>query len=273
MFKRKHRMQFEKLDVRRVLPLRNEQQFSRLSSSLVLPTTVWFTPEVIISDALGVISDVLWFWKVFKHGVPVFAFRVAILSALFFLVVGSYQRPHYAVANVAIASEKKTVVVEPDFAIIGRVKASKVAPKPAVAAVVSYAAAAPVGTPAPVYSGPTGSIVWPVPRTGLSTYFSYFHPGIDLPAAYGTPVRPYTNGVVTLAGWDGGFGYSIIISHANGYSSRYAHLSSVNVAKGQKVTTRTTIGRVGSSGVATGPHLHFEIHRNGVAVNPLSILP
>ena len=107
----------------------------------------------------------------------------------------------------------------------------------------------------------------------LSQNFWYVHPAIDIPNPYGTNVKPIDVGKVVFAGWDGGFGYSVIVSHKAGFTSRYAHLAQVKVTVGQKVTKKTTIGLVGATGVATGSHLHLEVYDDGKNVDPQTYLP
>ena len=98
-----------------------------------------------------------------------------------------------------------------------------------------------------------------------------FHSGIDYPAATGTPVTASAAGTVAFAGWSpGGWGYLVTIDHGGGVRTLYAHLSRVGVRIGQRVATGRRIGRVGASGHATGPHLHFEVRLHGAAVDPLS---
>ena len=96
------------------------------------------------------------------------------------------------------------------------------------------------------------------------------HTGVDYVAAYGTPVKAAFSGKVVFAGYDAGYGKHVIILHPNGYKTKYAHLSSINVRYGQNVDKNAVIGRVGSTGISTGCHLHFEmIASNGIRVNPL----
>lgn len=96
-----------------------------------------------------------------------------------------------------------------------------------------------------------------------------FHPGLDYPAAQGTRVGAAGRGCVSFAGYDsGGYGNLVIITHRLGVVTMYAHLSSIAVRRGQCVTGHDLIGRVGSTGYSTGPHLHFEIRLRGAAVNP-----
>ena len=96
-----------------------------------------------------------------------------------------------------------------------------------------------------------------------------FHTGIDYAAAAGTPVAAAGRGCVTFAGWDpGGYGNLVIVGHRLGMTSYYAHLSSIAVARGTCVVAGNRIGRVGSTGNSTGPHLHFELRLRGAAVAP-----
>jgi len=99
-----------------------------------------------------------------------------------------------------------------------------------------------------------------------------FHRGVDIKAPYGTPVRTPADGVVIFAGRKLGFGKVVVIRHAYGYETLYAHLSAVKVKKGQKVKAGEVIGLVGTSGRATGPHLHYEIKRWGRDLNPLELM-
>jgi len=96
-----------------------------------------------------------------------------------------------------------------------------------------------------------------------------FHPGLDMPAPTGTTVFAARSGRVTWAGWrPGGYGNLVSIAHGGGVRSMYGHLSAVLVRDGQAVRTGTVIGRVGSTGLATGPHLHFEVRLRGAALDP-----
>ena len=98
-----------------------------------------------------------------------------------------------------------------------------------------------------------------------------FHNGVDLRAAYGTEVPTAAPGKVTFAGERGGYGLLVVVEHPNGVETRYAHLSSTDVQPGDSVAAGQTIGRVGSSGRSTGPHLHFEVLLDGKRVNPEQI--
>lgn len=100
--------------------------------------------------------------------------------------------------------------------------------------------------------------------------YSRMHQGTDYGAAYGSPIRAVSDGIVSFSGWHGGHGQMVKISHAGGLGSGYAHMSRIAVASGTRVSQGQVIGYVGSTGLSTGPHLHFEVYRGGVAVNPSS---
>jgi len=97
-----------------------------------------------------------------------------------------------------------------------------------------------------------------------------FHRGIDLAAASGTPVRAAADGEVARAGWRGGYGRQVALSHGKGIDTSYSHLSRIIARPGERVRRGDIIGLVGSSGMSTGPHLHFEAYRNGRAIDPRS---
>jgi peptidoglycan hydrolase-like protein with peptidoglycan-binding domain len=100
-----------------------------------------------------------------------------------------------------------------------------------------------------------------------------FHTGIDFAAPAGTSVAAAGAGEVVYAGWlDGGWGYLVTIAHGSGVRTMYAHLSGIDVSLGERVTTGTAIGRVGATGHATGPHLHFEVRLRGAAIDPATAI-
>lgn len=119
-----------------------------------------------------------------------------------------------------------------------------------------------------------GIFTWPTSGVGVSQYFAWYHPGIDIPNPAAPGVAASDGGTVVVAGWPDNYGYGnrVVIDHGNGYSSLYAHLSNVYISIGQSVSRGQIIGQMGSTGRSTGTHLHFEIHYHGVPVNPLSIL-
>ena len=95
-----------------------------------------------------------------------------------------------------------------------------------------------------------------------------FHGGLDMAVAQGTPIYAALDGVVSAAGYNATYGNYVIITHHSGYKTLYGHMSSINCKKGNFVYTNTMIGRVGSTGMSTGPHLHFTVYKNGKTVNP-----
>lgn len=95
-----------------------------------------------------------------------------------------------------------------------------------------------------------------------------FHAGIDLPAPSGTPVHATATGMVTYAGWLGGYGLCVIVDHGGGYTTLFGHLSAAHAALGALVHSGQVLGRVGSTGQSTGPHLHYEVRRDAVPVDP-----
>lgn len=100
-----------------------------------------------------------------------------------------------------------------------------------------------------------------------------YHEGQDIDAAYGTPVMVAASGTVTIAGRQRGYGNVIYVDHGAGLSTRYGHLSQIDVKIGQTVTRGQTIGLVGSTGRSTGPHLHYEVRINNQPVDPRQYLP
>ena len=100
----------------------------------------------------------------------------------------------------------------------------------------------------------------------------HFHSGIDLAAKKGTPISCAASGKVVFAGWKTGYGYVVMVDHGKGYETLYAHCSKLAVTTGQTVSTGKIVAYVGRTGVATGPHLHFEVRKNGIYKNPLRYL-
>jgi murein DD-endopeptidase MepM/ murein hydrolase activator NlpD len=116
-----------------------------------------------------------------------------------------------------------------------------------------------------VTSGFSGRRFHPV----LHTYRA--HQGVDYRAPAGAPVVAVAGGTVVFAGVSGGSGRMVHLRHANGFESQYLHLSSIAVRTGSRINQGDLIGRVGSTGFATGPHLHYALRRNGVNVNPVAV--
>lgn len=130
-----------------------------------------------------------------------------------------------------------------------------------------------LGSKKPVYNmvASTGRFGWPTRGLITSRYgrrWGRLHTGIDIGVSRGTSVAAADNGVVSFAGWYGSYGKCIIINHGNGYQTLYAHLSSISVNSGRRVSKGQRIGLSGNTGRSTGPHLHFEVRRNGSPQNP-----
>ncbi|MDL1895359.1 M23 family metallopeptidase [Anaerolineae bacterium CFX7] len=118
----------------------------------------------------------------------------------------------------------------------------------------------------------TANFQWPTSAC-ISQYFWGRHPGLDLANSAGTAVNAADAGFVEFVGWDNtGYGNMILVNHGNGTLTRYAHLSAFAVQAGQSVQKGQLIGRIGSTGRSTGPHLHFEIIVNGVHRNPIGVV-
>jgi murein DD-endopeptidase MepM/ murein hydrolase activator NlpD len=120
--------------------------------------------------------------------------------------------------------------------------------------------------------------IWPIYGRIVSGFgYRYFpwrgmHTGIDITAWYGNPVRVTANGVVSFAGWKGGFGKCVIVDHGYGIQTLYGHNSKLLVSAGQHVTKGQIISEIGATGFATGPHCHYQINKNGVPISPMSYL-
>jgi murein DD-endopeptidase MepM/ murein hydrolase activator NlpD len=115
----------------------------------------------------------------------------------------------------------------------------------------------------------TGQFIWPLGGV-ITQRFAWYHKGLDIATAYGTPILAADSGRVIVAGWpdNTGYGNRVVIDHGNGFVTLYAHLSKILVGIGQTVKRGDQIGLEGSTGRSTGPHLHFEIRRGGLTINP-----
>lgn len=130
--------------------------------------------------------------------------------------------------------------------------------------------------PAPVSS----ALAWPVAGRITSYFGNRYHPilhftrlhaGVDFGANWGSPIYAAAGGQVVGAGWAGGYGWQVRLAHSGGLVSSYSHMSAIAAEPGSIVRRGQLIGYVGSSGLSTGPHLHFEVRRDGVPVNPLGV--
>lgn len=132
----------------------------------------------------------------------------------------------------------------------------------------SQARSLPISNPSPGHSISSTFGVRPDPLLGTPA----MHSGMDFRAPTGSPVRATAEGTVISAGWNGGYGRMVEVQHAKGFTTRYAHLSKILVSEGQKLSAGDIVGKVGSSGRSTGPHLHYEVRRNGDALNPIRFI-
>ena len=125
--------------------------------------------------------------------------------------------------------------------------------------------------------------IWPVEGESTDSFgyrgnpfgggSSEFHPGQDIAAPHGTPVFAPADGRVVEAGWKNGYGQTVVIDHGNGLTTRYGHLSKIEVASGQELKRGEQLGLVGSTGRSTGPHLHYEVRLGELPVSPSHYLP
>jgi len=189
----------------------------------------------------------------------------------------------YRAATEEILGYKGNALPEPDALVLGQEIMVPGGVKPVEAPIrlasaapslpLASAAVASLPAPDPGTAGATGSMIWPT-HGPIYNWFSGYHRGMDISPPYGTPVVASDGGVVVGNQYlRYGLGYHIVLDHGNGYQTVYAHLSQILVQYGQRVGRGEMIGRVGVTGYATGPHLHFEVHQYGVPVNPLNFLP
>ena len=136
--------------------------------------------------------------------------------------------------------------------------------------------------PTQLYAAPTG-LVYPLMGTRISSDFGIrnhpvlkkvrHHGGIDLAAPHGAPIRAVKEGTVVFADVYGGYGKFVVITHPDGLTTHYGHCDSISVRTGQHILAGQVLGMVGSTGRVTGPHLHFEIRKNGKPLDPESMIP
>ena len=137
----------------------------------------------------------------------------------------------------------------------------------------------PIPTPEPSAPSGGGMFIWPATSTLITDYYGWrthpiwgtqkFHSGVDIGCGYGTPIFAAASGYVEIAGDAGGYGLAVQINHGGGYTTFYAHNSSLAVSPGQYVNQGDVISYCGSTGWSTGPHLHFEVMINGATVDPM----
>lgn len=125
----------------------------------------------------------------------------------------------------------------------------------------------------------SGSFVWPAKSSYITSPFGWrrhpilgnlrFHTGTDIASDHGSPIKASGDGHVIYSGWYGGYGNAVVLDHGGGLSTLYAHCSALYVSVGQDVKKGQTIAAIGSTGMANGPHLHFEVRQNGTPVDPM----
>lgn len=126
----------------------------------------------------------------------------------------------------------------------------------------------------PVKIKTEGYIEYPLENVKINQGYSFLHPGIDFEGTTGQPVKAVMAGEVEMIQYSNfGYGNAVLVRHGDNFKSLYAHLSKIDVKKGDKIELTTIIGKVGSSGRSSGDHLHLEIRENGRQISPFSMLP
>ncbi|MBI4300386.1 MAG: M23 family metallopeptidase [Chloroflexi bacterium] len=178
----------------------------------------------------------------------------------------------YGVDTEVIIAYRPNGLINPNFLVVGKEIVIPGA-RAGASAVEQPKLPATPPKPAPVRAGGSG-FSWPT----IGPIFTYFgedgHEGIDISPPYGTPVYAAGDGVVVeevKLGWS--YGWYVLVDHGDGFRTRYGHLGQFAVSPGDRITRGQLIGLVGTTGRSTGPHLHFEVIKNGVPVNPLDYLP
>ncbi|MBD0369842.1 MAG: peptidoglycan DD-metalloendopeptidase family protein [Pyrinomonadaceae bacterium] len=167
---------------------------------------------------------------------------------------------------------KRPVLVN-DITVVSRVSDKPASPVILSTASPSRTSSAPANIPSiwPVYGSLRSGVgIRSNPFGGSG---SEYHKGQDIAAPIGTPVIATADGTIVIAGWQRGYGWVVYIDHGNGISTRYGHLSRIDVEVGQTIRRGEQLGLVGSTGRSTGPHLHYEVRINGQPVSPLQYLP
>ncbi|MCX4806893.1 LysM peptidoglycan-binding domain-containing M23 family metallopeptidase [Streptomyces sp. NBC_01214] len=180
-----------------------------------------------------------------------------------------------AEAEAAPAPEADAEPAAPVAPKQARKQAEQAAPAPGAAAESRAEAPAAAPQSAAGFVAPVGGGISTQYKVAGAMWSSGYHTGVDFIAAMGTTVKAVGAGTVVSAGWSGSYGNEVVIQHADGKYSQYAHLSQLSVSSGQSVTAGQTIGLSGSTGNSTGPHLHFEIRTTpsyGSDLDPIAYL-
>ncbi|MEB3244631.1 MAG: M23 family metallopeptidase [Vampirovibrionales bacterium] len=200
-----------------------------------------------------------------------------------FVLFNASQQNLQPVTVASASAQKLAVVAQPDETLTKMfplAKQESEAYKNAIAAVPQViqpqVVPAPKKRPLPPVRRHVAGLMTPMHRFVFSSPFGMrsgrMHRGVDFAAPVGTPIYAAGDGVITAAGWDSGYGQAILVKHANGTVTRYAHCSQIYVSRGQRVLQGQRIAAVGNTGHSTGAHLHFEVLENGVAQNPMKRL-
>ena len=186
------------------------------------------------------------------------------------------------IANSGVCSRREADnyiqagVVTVNGEVVTRTELDSIVVKEPVTQVTTVGTAISTASPAQRSEERSAGFICPLKR-GSFVITSYYgdgrnHKGMDLGADKGTPIYAAAAGTVISSGYEGDYGYSVVIDHGNGYKTRYAHASALCVKKGQTVSQGDVVAYVGSTGYSTGNHLHFEIIKNGSRVNPVSYI-
>jgi murein DD-endopeptidase MepM/ murein hydrolase activator NlpD len=199
------------------------------------------------------------------------------LAAAAALIVDAAPQPAL-VADSGPMPPRVRISIGPEYVESGAARYANRSAAPGKAAIVEFSATPP---PAPGSVRAAGGLPagLPLASARLTSGFGWRthplsggwrpHSGVDLAAPHGSPIVATAGGVVGTAGWSGGYGLLVAVSHGDGVQTRYGHLSRLAVAPGQQVAAGQVIGYVGSTGDSTGPHLHYEVRVDGRAIDPL----
>jgi murein DD-endopeptidase MepM/ murein hydrolase activator NlpD len=279
-------------------------EFNQLSSTSIHPGDLLKVPFVAAMGGIAE-SDPIpppgFRWHILQPGETISSLMVRYNLSLAAIVganpgISSLDRLPVGLELLIPPGEGMVVALEPEQTVLDLVKIYGVSP-------VALARANQIGSPTDLRPGQMlflpgvtprhaldrlaevrereNTYIWPVHgrltsffgprRLGMGT--SNFHTGLDIAAPTGTPVVAARAGTVTFAGWSNrGFGNLVKIRHAGGAETWYAHLSRILVTVGQQVRQGEVVGRIGSTGISTGPHLHFEVHEGGRPHDPLRFL-
>jgi murein DD-endopeptidase MepM/ murein hydrolase activator NlpD len=199
------------------------------------------------------------------------------LAAAAALIVDAAPQPAL-VADSGPMPPRVRISIGPEYVESGAARYANRSAAPGKAAIVEFSVTPP---PAPGSVRAAGGLPagLPLASARLTSGFGWRthplsggwrpHSGVDLAAPHGSPIVATAGGVVGTAGWSGGYGLLVAVSHGDGVQTRYGHLSRLAVAPGQQVAAGQVIGYVGSTGDSTGPHLHYEVRVDGRAIDPL----